>query len=137
MFERIVVALVLIALGYIVYCAITRCQLRKASAAASADPLLAELKRGVPTIVYFTTPTCAPCRFQQMPALEQVQADLGERIQIVRVDATENAEAADRWGVFTVPMTFVLDGQFTPREVNHGVADATKLKRQLEAVSFQ
>jgi len=136
MIERIILVVVLAAVGFLAYQAFSRYHVRRAAASASTDPILSDLKPGVPAIVYFTTPTCVPCRTQQQPALARLQADLGEGIQIVKIDATQDSAAANRWGVFSAPTTFVLDGSKTVREVNHGVADAPKLRRQLKALGM-
>jgi len=134
MIERIIFVVFLMVAGAVAYRLYTRYHLQWAAASASADPLLHDLKPNVPAIVYFTTPTCAPCRTQQQPALARLQAELGEdSIQIIQIDATQNAEAADRWGVFSAPTTFVLDSRRQVRDVNYGVADTDKLKRQLAA----
>ena len=50
---------------------------------------------------------------------------------MIRVDATEDPEAARRWGVMSVPTTFVIDRQGKPRGVYNGVVDADTLKREL------
>jgi thiol-disulfide isomerase/thioredoxin len=135
MLERLLITLILLAAGVIVYQLSVRNQIRRTSTFAQTDPLLQALKPGVPTILYFTTPTCSPCETQQTPALARLQSELGDRVQIVRVDATEHPEDADRWGVFSAPTTFVLDASGQTRAVNYGVADNHKLKRQLmEAV---
>jgi hypothetical protein len=47
------------------------------------------------------------------------------------VDATQDPDAADRWGVFSAPTTFVLDKGGNPRHVNRGVASTERLKEQL------
>jgi len=135
MVERIALVVVVAVICALAYRVFARRHVQKASEAALCDPLLCELKRGVPAILYFTTPMCIPCRTQQQPALQRLEAELGDGIQIVRVDATQNAEAAERWRVFSVPTTFILDANGTPREVNHGVAETDKLKRQLAALS--
>lgn len=132
MLERLLLVILLLALGTVAYCAFRRYHVKSVAARTSADPLLRDLKPDVPAIVYFTTPGCVPCRTQQAPALERLQAELGEAIQIVRVDASEDSEAADRWGVFSAPTTFVLDPRQRVRQVNHGVADTHTLLRQLE-----
>jgi thioredoxin-like negative regulator of GroEL len=134
MFERFLIVILLGIVSVAAYSAFRRAQLRRAGRTAQADALLDHFMHGVPAIVYFTTPMCAPCHTQQTPAIERVTAELGERVQVFRVDATEDAEAAERWGVFSVPTTFILDGDGQPREVNYGVADTVKLKRQLHAV---
>ncbi len=132
MLERLLLVAVLAAAGLIIYRLYTRRHVQRV-ASAPRDLLLHGLREGVPTIVYFTTPQCMPCKTQQLPALQTLQTELGERLQVVRVDATEQPEAAERWGVFSVPTTFVLDRQGQAREVNYGVADAAKLRRQLQA----
>ena len=132
MLERLLLVAVLAAAGLIIYRLYTRRHVQRV-ASAPRDLLLDGLREGVPTIVYFTTPQCMPCKTQQLPALQTLQTELGERLQVVRVDATEQPEAAERWGVFSVPTTFVLDRQGQAREVNYGVADAAKLRRQLQA----
>ena len=90
-------------------------------------------RAGVPAILYFTTPTCAPCRTIQAPAIEELRAQFGARLQIVKVDASEKTELADQWGVLSVPTTFIIDAQGRPRHVNNGVTPATKLRLQLRA----
>jgi thiol-disulfide isomerase/thioredoxin len=138
MIERTIFTIVLLLVGFAGYRIFTRYHIARAAAAVPIDPLLSDLKPGVPVIVYFTTPTCAPCETQQTPALKRLQSELGEHnIQIVKVDATENPDAADRWGVFSAPTTFILDSQRQVREVNHGVADAPKLKRQIETAEME
>lgn len=133
MIERLLLAAVLLALGVIVYVWLRRRQVQ-AIAARPTDPLLTDLRPGVPAIVYFTTPTCAPCRFQQRPALAALRDQWGERVQIVEVDTTRQPDDAERWGVFTAPTTFILDSAHAARAVNHGVADAATLTRQLQAL---
>ena len=111
--------------------AFRRWQLMCAARVAPIDPLLCGLRPGVPAVVYFTSPECAPCRFQQTPALERLRADLGEGIQVIEINALEETAAATRWGVLSVPTTFVLDSQGQPRAVNYGVAGADKLRAQV------
>ncbi len=136
MIERLLIVVVLAVVAFVGYRLFTRQQIRHASKHAPSDPLLSHRKDGVPMIVYFTTPTCAPCKFQQTPTLNKLQTELGNhKLQVIRVDATEDPEAADRWGVFSVPTTFVVDHQGTPRHVHNGVVSAELLKSQIEAIS--
>lgn len=133
MIERILVVIVLGLVGFGLYQLSTRHQLRKAARSGPVDPLLGDFKPGVPTIVYFTTPTCAPCRLQQTPTLQQLQAEVGpDSLRVIRVDATIDPQAAERWGVFSVPTTFVLDRDGKPRTVYNGVVDSKTLKQQLQ-----
>ena len=133
MLERALIALIIIVAGAAVWVAYNRWTLHRLRKRAAVDPLLHDARQGVPTIVYFTTPFCVPCRTQQQPALADLQRQLGDAIQIIRVDAAENTTAADRWGVFSAPTTFVLDQRLQPRHVNHGVATADLLRQQIQA----
>lgn len=87
-----------------------------------------------PVIVYFTTPHCVPCKTIQRPALEQVSNLLGEKLQVVEIDATQRPDLATTWGVLSVPTTFLLDSRGEARYVNNGVARAEKLIQQLQTL---
>lgn len=135
MIERIGVALVIIVLGLSVYAAGTRWQIARVRQQDSSS-MLPALKPGIPTIVYFWSETCAPCKLVQAPVLRQLQDELGQDgVQVVAIDALSQSEAADAWGVLSVPTTFILDRTGQARRVNHGVARAEQLKQQIEAVS--
>ncbi len=134
MIERALVALVLTVVGFALYRLYTRSQIRKAVVVIHSDAALANGKPGVPTIVYFSTPTCAPCRLQQTPILDQLRHELGdEHLRLICVDATEDPDVADQWGVFSVPTLFVLDAEGQPRSVFNGVVGLEKLKQELQA----
>lgn len=131
MIERIAIVIGIAIVAVFAYRWWVRHQLRNVSTMTTTDPILTSVRPGVPTIVYFTTPTCVPCRTQQQPALEQLRRDLNDHIQIFKIDATADPATAERWGVMTAPTTFILDENLQPRHVNYGVADTRKLKAQL------
>ena len=87
-----------------------------------------------PVIVYFTTPDCVPCKTVQRPALDQIRSLLGEKLQVVEIDVSERPDLAKRWGVMSVPTTFLLDARGEARYVNNGVARAEKLMEQIQAL---
>jgi thioredoxin 1 len=95
---------------------------------------LESLLPGMPAILYFTAPGCVPCKTVQRPALDQLRDRLGDRLQVIEVDAVARPDLADYWGVLSLPTTFVIDSKGRPRCVNHGAARAEKLLRQIEAV---
>jgi thiol-disulfide isomerase/thioredoxin len=132
MAERLIFAALISVLGIAAWIAFNRLSMRRVAAEAPDDPLLTGLQPGIPAVVYFTTPFCEPCRTLQKPALTQLQAELGTGVQVLTVDAAERPDVADRWGVFSAPTTFILDGRHTPRHVNRGVAPFEMLKRQLQ-----
>jgi thioredoxin-like negative regulator of GroEL len=132
MAERLLLVLLLGVASVVVYRLWVRYQLKNVAQMPPTDPILAQVRVGIPVIVYFTTPTCIPCRTQQQPALEQLRRDMADAVQILTIDATEQPDVAERWGVMTAPTTFILDKGLQPRHVNYGVADAAKLKQQLQ-----
>ncbi len=131
MIERLLLALLLIALGWLAYRSATRLVL---TWRARKGLMLEEYQAGRPAVLYFTAPSCLPCKTVQRPALEALQARYGERLQIIEVDATQRPRLADAWGVLSVPTTFIIDAQGRPRRVNHGVARTERLIEQLMAV---
>jgi thioredoxin 1 len=135
MIERLALVIVLALVGWAAYCCLRRGHVQRARAAAPTDPILTGFEPGTPAIVYFTLPTCLPCKTQQQPALQKLQTELGERVQVIQVDVTEQPDAAERWQVFSAPTTFILDAHGQPRQVNHGVATAEMLKLQLETLA--
>lgn len=87
-----------------------------------------------PVLVYFTTPDCVPCKTVQRPAIDQVLNLLGEKVQVIEIDAYERPDLAKMWGVLSVPTTFLLDGRGVARYVNNGVARANKLMEQIQTL---
>jgi thiol-disulfide isomerase/thioredoxin len=91
---------------------------------------LGPIHSGALVLVYFTTPTCVPCKTVQRPAIQRLSQMLGNDLHVVEVDATEQPELASRWGVMSVPTTFLFDPRGQLRHVNHGVTRAEKLLMQ-------
>lgn len=87
-----------------------------------------------PTIVYFTTPDCAPCKTVQKPALQKLTDLLGEKLHVIEIDASEHPDVARTWGVMSVPTTFLLDEKGTAKYVNNGVARLEKLIEQVKTL---
>src|ERR1700730_8364241 len=67
---------------------------------------LGEVPDGRPTLVTFSTPSCAACRTAQAPAVNVVEQRLGaSEVRVIRVDASQRPEVARDFGVQTVPST--------------------------------
>ena len=124
---RLVIAITLVAVGMGFYALYNYWMLRRAPKNSLGET-------GKPVLLYFTTPTCAPCKTVQKPAIAQIQEKLGEMLRVIEIDATEQPDMAERWGVLSVPTTFVIDSRGEARYVNHGVARADKLLKQLKAL---
>jgi thiol-disulfide isomerase/thioredoxin len=123
-------ALTIAALGFVAYLAWNRIQMARLRRATGG---LEAFIPGQPGILYFTTPDCVPCKTQQRPAFKKLTEDLGVQVQIIEIDATLHSDLADYWGVLSVPTTFIIDSKLQPRGINHGVASAEKLKKQIES----
>jgi len=95
---------------------------------------LSQFTPGTPGVVFFTTPDCVTCKAAQKPALQALADRLSGRVQVIEVDAQDNAVLAKEWSVLSVPTTFVLDRDGRPRQVNHGYASTEKLFGQLAAL---
>jgi len=87
-----------------------------------------------PVLVYFTTPDCAPCKTVQRPAIDRVSNLLGEKLEVIEIDAYEQPDLAKTWGVMSVPTTFLLDARGEARYVNNGVARVEKLLEQIQTL---
>lgn len=131
--ERLFIAAAISSLAVAVYLLLNRYILQRASSKVSRFP---SYQAGLPAIVYFTTPTCAPCKTMQRPALERMKAAYGKCFQVIEVDVSQQPEVAQEWGVMTVPTTFVIDASGQPRYVNQGIAAAEKLIQQLEIEDY-
>jgi thiol-disulfide isomerase/thioredoxin len=128
---RFGLALVIIGLGTFAYWLINQRLLVRAS--HNIFSLFKKLPNK-PVLVYFTTPDCAPCKTVQRPAIDRVSNLLGEKLQVVEIDATQRPDLARTWGVMSVPTTFVLDARGEARYVNNGVARAEKLLEQIQTL---
>ncbi len=132
MWERLIIAAFLLAVGFIAYRLYHRQHVRRVNRLAASDPLIQTDSASLPTILYFTTPTCVACKTAQTPAIQSVQTTLGQNsLRVIQIDAVEQPDAASRWGVFTAPTTFIIDASGQTIAVNRGTADAATLLRQL------
>jgi len=75
------------------------------------------LKEGKPTLVDFWAPWCGPCRAIG-PILEELAAQYGERVSIVKVNVDDNPATASQYGVRSIP-TLLL--------VKNGKVEETKI----------
>jgi thiol-disulfide isomerase/thioredoxin len=131
--ERLLIAAAIGGLGVLGFILFNRFTLKRAESKVAR---FASYRPGLPALVYFTTPTCAPCKTVQRPAIERMKAKMGAWFQVIEVDASAAPEVAQEWGVMSVPTTFIIDASGTPRYVNHGVTDAQTLIQQLDLEDF-
>jgi thioredoxin 1 len=88
------------------------------------------LNAETPVVVDFWAPWCGPCKMIA-PALEQIAAEMGDKVIIAKVNTDENPEWAGRYGVMGIPtLLFIKSGEEKNRHV--GAAPAAALKAKVE-----
>lgn len=126
MAERILLAVAIAGAGVLVYWLVLQAQRRRA-AQGSRDRAATDRA----AVLVFTSPTCAPCKLQQLPILERLMADWRDKIEVDIIDVTERPEVAAQYGVWSLPTTIVLDAQRGVIAINQGVAHEQKLREQI------
>ena len=85
---------------------------------------------GEAVLVDFWATWCGPCR-QLAPVLEALQADLADRITVVKLNVDENPEAAVRYDVSGLP-TMILFRDGRPVQRILGLKPKAALRAALE-----
>jgi thioredoxin 1 len=85
---------------------------------------------GGAVLVDFWAAWCGPCR-QLAPVLEALQADLGDRLTVVKLNADENPKTAIRYDVTGLP-TMILFSGGEPVQRVLGVRPKAALRAALE-----
>ena len=67
------------------------------------------LQSDKPVLVDFWAAWCAPCR-RVAPILEQIQAEHGDKLEIVKLNVDENPETAMRYQVTSIPAMKLYSG---------------------------
>ena len=130
MVERIVMAIAIVALGLLAYQGLLWMQRRRAAQGSKGGGCTDR-----PALLVFTSPTCAPCKLQQLPIVDRVLVDWHDKIDCNLVDVAERPEVATQYGVWSVPTTIVLDAQRQVIAINQGVVYEKKLREQLAKAS--
>ncbi len=85
----------------------------------------------VPVVVDFWAEWCGPCK-QIGPALEELSAEYGDRVKIVKVNVDENPESPAQLGVRGIPALFMFkDGAVVSNKV--GAAPKAALQSWIDA----
>lgn len=80
-------------------------------------------------LIDFWAPWCSPCRIMN-PIIDELAKELGDKIEVVRINVDENPNEASKYGVMSIP-TYVIekDGQEVGRKI--GVTPKAELLKLL------
>jgi len=67
------------------------------------------LQSDKPVLVDFWAEWCAPCR-KIAPLLDEIAVELGEQVQIVKLNIDENPNTARDYGIMSIPTLTVFKG---------------------------
>ena len=84
-----------------------------------------------PVLVDFWAEWCGPCRMIA-PALEEIAGEIGERVEIVKLNIDENPETPGHYGVRGIP-TMVLFKNGKPVAQKVGAAPRSQIQQWLES----
>lgn len=77
-------------------------------------------------LVDFWAPWCGPCKMIG-PVLEELDAEIGDKVKIVKIDVDENQETAGKFGVMSIPTLLVLkNGEVVDKTVGFQPKEALK-----------
>ncbi|WP_038035147.1 thioredoxin [Thermopetrobacter sp. TC1] len=75
------------------------------------------LKADKPVLVDFWAEWCAPCRMIA-PFLDEIDAEMGDKVKVVKVNIDEHPNLAARYGVRGIPtLMIVKDGEVISQQV--------------------
>lgn len=72
----------------------------------------------------FWAPWCGPCKMIA-PVLEEIDGEMNDKVQIVKLDVDDNQETAGKFGVMSIPTLLLMkDGNVVDQVVGFQPKDA-------------
>lgn len=82
-------------------------------------------------VIDFWAPWCGYC-VRMMPVVEEMAAELGDKVRVVKVNADEEGKLAQEMGVEVLPTFIILkDGEIVDRKI--GYLPKSELQGAIEA----
>lgn len=82
-------------------------------------------KSDVPVLVDFWAEWCGPCKMIA-PSLEEISAEMGDKVKIAKVNMDENPDLAAKYGIRSIP-TLLMFKEGEPVAIQVGAAPKNKL----------
>lgn len=96
----------------------------------ATDQTFESLTNSGVALVDFWAPWCGPCKMIA-PVLEELDAELGEKLKIVKIDVDDNQETAAKFGVMSIPTLLVFkDGEVVDKMIGFQPKEALVARLQ-------
>ena len=82
-----------------------------------------------PCIVDFYADWCGPCKMMS-PIIEEIAEELGDKINVGKINSDENMELAQKYGIMSIPTIMIIkNGQVVKTFI--GVTDKEEIIKEI------
>ena len=103
------------------------------AAVTDANFALNVLASPTPVVVDFWAEWCGPCKIIG-PHLEEISAELGDRVKIVKLNIDENQQTTMRYGVRSIPTLIMFKGG-EPVDMKVGAGPKSDLQKWIQSAA--